>query len=80
MSDATTRALRDLVDDEGIGDATDARFAHDATESQALSGRPDAVVLPASTEQVRAVVAWCYAHDVAIVPRGGGSGFAGGCV
>ncbi len=23
---------------------------------------------------------WCYEHDVAIVPRGGGSGFSGGCV
>ena len=26
------------------------------------------------------MVEWCYAHDVAIVPRGGGSGFAGGAV
>jgi len=26
------------------------------------------------------VVSWCHAHDVEIVPRGGGSGFAGGAV
>jgi glycolate oxidase subunit GlcD len=45
-----------------------------------VSGRPDAVVLPASTEEVRAVVAWCCAHELPIVPRGGGSGFAGGAV
>ena len=26
------------------------------------------------------MVRWCYAHDVAIVPRGGGTGYAGGAV
>jgi glycolate oxidase subunit GlcD len=72
--------LRALVGDAGVGDADDRRWARDATESQGLSGRPDAVVLPATTEEVRAVVAWCCAHDVPIVPRGGGSGFAGGAV
>jgi len=74
------RELRRLVGDAGIADAADPRFGRDATEAQALSGRPDAVVLPADVEQVAAVVAHCYAHDVAIVPRGGGSGFAGGAV
>jgi D-lactate dehydrogenase (cytochrome) len=52
----------------------------DATEAQGLEGTPSAVVLPASSEQVAAVVRWCYAHGLAIVPRGGGSGFSGGCV
>ena len=35
---------------------------------------------PASAEEVAAVVAWCYEHDVPIVPRGGGTGLAGGAV
>jgi glycolate oxidase subunit GlcD len=74
------RALRTIVGERGVGDADDPRFHADATESQGLTGRPDAVVLPASAEEVRGVVAWCYAHDVAIVPRGGGSGFSGGAV
>ncbi len=80
MSEALERELRALVGDDAVADAGDARWARDATESQGLVGRPDAVVLPADAEQVRAVVAWCCAHEVAIVPRGGGSGFAGGCV
>lgn len=80
MSAGIEHELRALVGEAGIGDAADARFHRDATESQGLEARPDAVVLPASTEEVRAVVAWCYEHDVAIVPRGGGSGFSGGCV
>ncbi|HEX5146014.1 MAG TPA: FAD-linked oxidase C-terminal domain-containing protein [Conexibacter sp.] len=70
--------LRALVGEAGIGDPGERRFGRDATEAQGLAGRPDAVVLPASTEEVRAVVAWCCAHDVPVVPRGGGSGFSGG--
>jgi len=80
MSAAVERELRALLGDDAIGDAGDGRWWRDATEAQGLEARPDAVVLPADTEQVRAAVAWCYAHDVAIVPRGGGSGFSGGAV
>ncbi len=72
--------LRPLVGVEGLADPADARFQHDATESQGLRGIPDAVVLPADADAVAAVVSWCYERDVAIVPRGGGSGFSGGAV
>jgi glycolate oxidase subunit GlcD len=80
MTRALVEELRELVGDAGLADPADRRFERDATESQGLVGRPDAVVLPASTQEVRAVVAWCCAHEVPIVPRGGGSGFAGGAV
>lgn len=80
MARAIDAELRTLVGEDGLADPTDRRFERDATESQGLSGRPDAVVLPATTDEVRAVVAWCCEHDTAIVPRGGGSGFAGGAV
>jgi glycolate oxidase subunit GlcD len=52
----------------------------DASRRQGLAGQADAVVLPGSAEEVVEVVRWCYAHDVAIVPRGGGTGLAGGAV
>ena len=35
---------------------------------------------PGSAEEVAAVVAWCYENELAIVPRGGGTGYAGGAV
>jgi glycolate oxidase subunit GlcD len=38
------------------------------------------VALPATSEEVAGVVAWCYEHEVPIVPRGGGTGFAAGAV
>src|SRR3954447_13529669 len=57
-----------------------AHYLQDATAGRGLHGFADAVVLPGSTEEVARVAAWCYEHDVAIVPRGGRTGFAGGAV
>jgi FAD/FMN-containing dehydrogenase len=45
-----------------------------------LSGRAALLVAPADAAQVAAVVAWCYAHDVAMIPVGGRSGYSGGIV
>ncbi|MGH2839286.1 MAG: FAD-binding oxidoreductase [Solirubrobacteraceae bacterium] len=45
---------------------------------RALTGRAAALVHPGSRDEVAAVVAWCYEHDVPIVPVGGGTGLAGG--
>ncbi len=55
-------------------------YLHDSTEMQGLLGFAEAVVAPRSLEQVRQLVRWCYDHGVAMVPRGGGTGFAGGAV
>jgi glycolate oxidase len=41
---------------------------------------PEAVVFPQSTDQVAAVVKICNQHGTAIVPRGAGTGLAGGCL
>ncbi len=41
---------------------------------------PEAVVFPQSAEQVAAVVKICNRHGIAIVPRGAGTGLAGGCL
>jgi glycolate oxidase subunit GlcD len=74
------RELRALLGDGGVLAGTTREYLHDATESRNVSGRADAVALPADASQVAAVVAWCYAHDVPLVPRGGGTGFTGGAV
>jgi glycolate oxidase subunit GlcD len=56
------------------------RYNSDSANRRGLTGRADAVVLPGNAEEVAAVVAWCYAQDVPIVPRGGGTGLLGGAV
>jgi glycolate oxidase subunit GlcD len=55
-------------------------YNQDAAHRRDVEGRADAVVLPGSAGEVAAVVAWCYAHDVPVVARGGGTGLAGGAV
>jgi glycolate oxidase subunit GlcD len=57
-----------------------AAYVDDASASSGIHGRADLVVRPGSAQEVAAAVRWCYEHDVAIVPRGGGTGFAGGAV
>jgi glycolate oxidase subunit GlcD len=57
-----------------------AAYLSDQTEARGLHGRADAVALPRSADEVAEVVAWCYAQGVAIVPRGGGTGYAAGAV
>ena len=57
-----------------------ARYLHDATLQRGLRGRAAAVVRPGDAEEVARVVEWCYSRGAPIVPRGGGSGLAGGAV
>src|SRR5436190_115252 len=57
-----------------------AEYLTDQTEARGLTGRADAVALPRSAEEVAEVVAWCYERGVAVVPRGGGTGYAAGAV
>jgi FAD/FMN-containing dehydrogenase len=45
-----------------------------------FTGTTPAVVRPGSTEEVAAVVTWCAAHRLAIVPQGGNTGLVGGSV
>jgi glycolate oxidase subunit GlcD len=77
------RELEALVGPEALlaGDAPEARrYLVDGTEIRAIAGQAGAVTLPADAEQVRALVAFCYGHDLPLVPRGGGTGLAGGAV
>ncbi|HEU4448575.1 MAG TPA: FAD-linked oxidase C-terminal domain-containing protein [Gaiellaceae bacterium] len=77
---AVAGELERLLGAGGVLPGETAVYLSDETEGRGLRGRADAVALPASTEQVAAVVAWCYEHDVPIVPRGGGTGFTAGAV
>jgi glycolate oxidase subunit GlcD len=76
------RALDDLagiLGSDGVAEPS-APYLTDATEHRGVRGSAEAVALPASSEEVAAVVAYCYERGLPIVPRGGGTGFAGGAV
>jgi glycolate oxidase subunit GlcD len=74
------RELAALLGPDAVLAPPPTRYLTDETERRGLVGRADAVVLPASADEVVRAVTWCYEHDVPIVPRGGGTGYAGGAV
>jgi glycolate oxidase subunit GlcD len=55
-----------------------AAYAYDAYGASGLRRLADAIVFPCSTAEVAGVIAVCAAHGVAVVPRGAGTGYAGG--
>jgi glycolate oxidase subunit GlcD len=77
---SVVRELRRLVGEAAVLDPAPAHYLADETEGRGLRGRADAVVLPGAADEVASLVRWCYAHDVPIVPRGGGTGYAAGAV
>lgn len=75
--------LSDLARIVGAGHVAgpqDGRFLTDASVVAGVRGRAAAVALPGSADEVAAVVAWCHERGIAVVPRGGGTGYAGGAV
>lgn len=64
-----------LVDAEKIES-----YSHDETDAQEYGHMPEVVVLPATTEQVAAVVKLANIEHIPITPRGAGSGLSGGAI
>src|ERR671939_1134504 len=73
-------ALRKRFGDELVLPGDTPQYLRDETETRGVHGLADAVALPRTAEEAAAVVAWCYEHGVAVVPRGGGTGYAAGAV
>ncbi len=79
-ADAILRAMQAIVGPDAClaGDADTEAYV---TDYRRISrGKASVVVLPSSTEQVSAVMTWCYAHDVPVVPQGGNTSLMGGAV
>src|ERR671918_1360669 len=80
MASAIEHELSSLVGSDAVLPGSTSPYLSDLTEERGLEGHADAVVLPRSADEVGEVVSWCYEAEVPIVPRGGGTGYAGGAV
>ena len=80
LADTVVGALATVLSPEQVLPGTRREYLRDATEGRGIEGRADAIVFPRTSEETAAALAWCYEHGVPIVPRGGGTGFAGGAV
>src|SRR4051812_38436325 len=70
--------LAQLVAPEALAISEDERCAFETDALTAYRKMPLAVVLPSTTEEVSAVLKFCHAHGVKVVPRGAGTSLAGG--
>lgn len=74
------QSLRALVSPEDVIADEDGRRAFETDGLTAYRAMPLAVVLPRSTEQVSAVLAYCNEHKIRVVPRGAGTSLCGGAL
>lgn len=70
--------LRDIVGKPGLVEDEASQSAYLRDELGQFDGNALAIVRPASTEQVAAVVKACVAAGVGMVPHGGNTGYCGG--
>jgi FAD/FMN-containing dehydrogenase len=71
------RSLREIVGDAHVLVEDDLRAPYEVDWTRRWSGQAMAVVRPASTDEVAAVLRTCGEHDVAVVPQGGNTGMVG---
>ncbi|MBP2680825.1 MAG: dehydrogenase, partial [Candidatus Krumholzibacteriota bacterium] len=62
-----------MTDEEAVG-----KYASDETEDFVFP--PDAVVLPATTAEVSAIMRLAWEHAIPVTPRAGGTGLSGGAL
>ncbi|HEV7384038.1 MAG TPA: FAD-binding protein, partial [Phenylobacterium sp.] len=74
------RALKRLVPGEGVIGEPAGLVPFQSDGLSAYRQTPLAVVLPETVAQVSAVLAWCQANGVKVVPRGAGTSLSGGAL
>jgi glycolate oxidase len=83
VSDRIAAALAEIVGERNIVYRDEERlspYSHDETAEKEYAAMPEAVVKPASTEEVSRIMALASREHVPVTPRGAGSGLSGGCV
>jgi glycolate oxidase len=78
--DKFVNALRKLVSPRAVVADEAGRRAFETDALTAYKCMPMAVVLPASTEEVSAVLRFCHLSKIRVVPRGAGTSLAGGAL
>lgn len=69
--------LRAIVGNEGVVSQPDELLVYECDAYTLEKNSPTAVVLPRNTAEVAAVVKWCAAHNLPIIPRGAGTSLSG---
>ena len=69
--------LRAIVGDDGVVSQPDELLVYECDAYTLEKNLPTAVILPRTTAEVAAVVKWCAAQNLPIIPRGAGTSLSG---
>jgi glycolate oxidase len=72
--------LRAILGERGVIDAPEQLRTYECDALTHMRVAPEAVLMPTSTEQVRAVMRVCHRERIAVVARGSGTGLSGGAL
>ncbi|PNG26571.1 FAD-linked oxidase C-terminal domain-containing protein [Methylocella silvestris] len=73
-------ALRAIIPGEAVIDAEIGRRPYESDGFTAYANLPLVVVLPSTTAELQAVLRYCYANAIKVVPRGAGTSLSGGAL
>ncbi|HWA84170.1 MAG TPA: FAD-linked oxidase C-terminal domain-containing protein [Fimbriimonadaceae bacterium] len=74
------RAMEAIVGGEHVLAGPSARRAYDCDAYTVDRSKPTCVVMPASTEEIAAIVKWCVTNETPFTARGAGTGLSGGAL
>jgi len=80
LTDQFIRKCRRLVGSENVVVDLESRKVYECDALSAYRHVPELVVLPETTAQVQSIVKLCCEYEIPIVPRGAGTGLAGGAL
>ncbi len=80
MNEAVLTELRALVGSAAVIADRESLLTYESDAFTLACATPAAVVLPASTAEVAAVMTLCHRCGIAVVPRGAGTGLSGGAL
>lgn len=80
ISASTLAELSSIVSENYLLTDETALREHGHDETEDLLYLPEAVAIPASTEEISALMRVCYRENIPVTIRGGGSGLAGGAL
>jgi glycolate oxidase subunit GlcD len=80
LSTSVLRDLREVVGGDWVLTDQDRLLVYEADAQTAHNQAPQAVVLPADTEEVAGVFRILHREEIPLVPRGAGTGLSGGAV
>lgn len=80
MDSGILQEFRAIVGDRGLISSPDELRTYECDGLTNFRVLPEAVLLPASTEQVQGLVRICYRHRIPFVARGSGTGLSGGAL